>query len=280
MKYATAQAFRTALETKIKNLATSEQTSIVRLRKMVVFDRLLARLLVVSPDRWVVKGGVALDLRLPYQARTTKDLDLARQDTEEAVTEELIEACELDLGDFFVYILQRAKRIDDDQENLAVRFHVRSELAGRPFEAGTVDVGLADLLPVTPDVLTGPSILAFAGLPTIEIPALPLEQHLAEKVHAYTRVYGTDQPSTRPKDLIDMVSSSLSPRSAHGRYAARWNAHSPPGQHTHFRVISRLHRTLGKRHIGSWRKVSAWTLTSRVDMTRLPSCSALFSPVP
>lgn len=205
MKHATAQAFRTALETKIKELAVSEQTSIVRLRKMAAFDRLLARLLIVSPGRWVVKGGLVLDLRRPNQVRATKDLDLARKDTENVVTDELMEACDLDLGDFFVYTVRRVKKIDDDQEDLAVRFHVRSELAGRPFEEVIVDVGLVDPLPVIPNLLAGPNILAFAGLPTIEIPALPLDQHLGKKLHAYTRIYGANQRSTRPKDLIDIV---------------------------------------------------------------------------
>ena len=33
-----------------------------------------------------------------------------------------------------------------------------------------------------------------------------LSEHLAEKVHAYTRSYGTTgRPSTRPKDLIDIL---------------------------------------------------------------------------
>jgi hypothetical protein len=36
-------------------------------------------------------------------------------------------------------------------------------------------------------------------------PTLPLELQIAEKVHAYTRTYGTDASSTRVKDLIDMV---------------------------------------------------------------------------
>jgi hypothetical protein len=39
----------------------------------------------------------------------------------------------------------------------------------------------------------------------VEIPAVSLERHIAEKVHAYTRRYGNDQPSARVKDLIDIV---------------------------------------------------------------------------
>lgn len=37
------------------------------------------------------------------------------------------------------------------------------------------------------------------------MPALPLEQHVAEKVHAYTRRYSRGHPSSRVKDLIDLV---------------------------------------------------------------------------
>ena len=51
--------------------------SLARLRKEVAFDRLLARLLVVAPGRWVLKGGLALDFRFGERARTTRDIDLA-----------------------------------------------------------------------------------------------------------------------------------------------------------------------------------------------------------
>ena len=49
--------------------------SLTRLRKEVVFDRLLARLLRVAPHRWLLKGALALDFRLEERARTTMDLD-------------------------------------------------------------------------------------------------------------------------------------------------------------------------------------------------------------
>lgn len=71
MRYATAAAFRAALEQRLQAAAMEQRTSLGRLRKMAVFDRLMARLLMVAPDRWVVKGGVALDIRLGERARTT-----------------------------------------------------------------------------------------------------------------------------------------------------------------------------------------------------------------
>lgn len=63
MKYLTGAAFRAALESHLLKVTSPESgASLARLRKLVVFDRLLARLLGSAPDRWVVKGGVALDV--------------------------------------------------------------------------------------------------------------------------------------------------------------------------------------------------------------------------
>ena len=46
----------------------------------------------------------------------------------------------------------------------------------------------------------------FAGIAPATVPAVPLEQHLAEKLHAYTRSYGAYAAvSSRPKDLADIV---------------------------------------------------------------------------
>jgi hypothetical protein len=49
MRYPTATAFRRALEDRLNRRAPT---------------RLLARLLTISPDRWLLKGGLALDFRL------------------------------------------------------------------------------------------------------------------------------------------------------------------------------------------------------------------------
>lgn len=78
MNYTTAAGFRAALEHRLRDIAAQHgQTALTRQRKLVVFDRLLARLLVAAPDRWIIKGGLALDLRLGDRARTTRDMDLA-----------------------------------------------------------------------------------------------------------------------------------------------------------------------------------------------------------
>jgi hypothetical protein len=200
-----AAAFRTALERRLLNRSQETGVSLVRLRKSVVFDRLLARLLVVAAGRWVLKGAVALDYRLGLGTRTTMDVDLGRRDNEHAATDDFLKAQAADLGDFFVFIVERTAHLDELVGGTAVRYHVETELAGRRFEPIRVDVGFNDPI-AERETLRGPDLLAFAGIDPIEVPTIRLTQHIAEKLHAYARIYGQEGvQSTRVKDLVDLV---------------------------------------------------------------------------
>ena len=206
MRYRTAVDFRTALETRLRAESVASGRSVQRLRRIVAFDRLLARLLVVAPDRWVLKGGLALDFRLGARTRFTRDMDLARMDDADAATEDMIAAQACDLGDFFVFAVQRTDRLDALADGAAVRYHLSAQLAGRVFEETVVDVGLGGPFTWTPQSLRCPDLLSFAGIAPLDVPVLPLDQHVAEKLHAYTRGYGDGTLlSTRVKDLIDLV---------------------------------------------------------------------------
>jgi Nucleotidyl transferase AbiEii toxin, Type IV TA system len=171
----------------------------------VVFDRLLARLLTIAPDRWFVKGGVALELRFGEGARTTKNLDLACWDNEAAATADLIAAQSLDLGDAFAFAIERTGALDNAVDAAAIRYRVQAQLADRRFETVILDAGFGDPPDLPPDHLRLPDLLRFADIAAVEVPALPIEQHLAEKLHAYTRVYRGERSSSRVKDLIDIV---------------------------------------------------------------------------
>ncbi len=60
--------------------------------------------------------------------------------------------------------------------------------------------------PFEPDRVEGTDLLAFAGIPLVLMAVLPLEIHVAEKLHAYTRRYADGrQASTRVKDLVDLA---------------------------------------------------------------------------
>jgi hypothetical protein len=203
MRYESAAGFRQALEERLGTRARASSASLVRLRKTVVFERLLARLAVAAPGRWVLKGGLALDFRLRDRSRTTKDMDMVRHDDEDAAVADLIEATATDLGDFFAFSVEGRTLIREDDGG-GVRCRVRVELASRLFENVVVDTGFTDPLGWDPDLVRGSDLLAFAGIAPVEVPVIPLEQQVAEKVHAYTRSYGS-QPSSRVRDLVDLV---------------------------------------------------------------------------
>ncbi len=76
MKYASSASFRRALEDRLQAHSQKTALPLIRLRKLVAFDRLLARLTMEQSATWVLKGGLALQLRLGPQARTTQDVDL------------------------------------------------------------------------------------------------------------------------------------------------------------------------------------------------------------
>ena len=203
MRYASASAFRTALETRL-NQEQSEGVGVSRLRKRVVFERLLARLQAVAPDGWFLKGGFALELRLGVNARTTKDVDIDWALEEEEATELLLDAAAREMDDLFAFTVLRATA-DDDLAGGGQRWTVRAELAGREFERVAIDIGVGNPPVVAPDSVVSSHLLEFAGIAPVVVPALAVEQHLAEKLHAYSRTYAGDQPSSRVKDLVDMV---------------------------------------------------------------------------
>ena len=115
-KYATAAAFRRALEDRLQAIASKEGVDLQRLHRQVAFDRLLARLFQAGNPKqlpWLLKGGYAMELRMKA-ARTTKDIDLTMrgvlgtadkksESEEHAVLTRLQDIAARDCGDFFVY---------------------------------------------------------------------------------------------------------------------------------------------------------------------------------
>ena len=207
MTYANSASFRRALEDRLRAQSLETGVPLVRLRKMVAFDRLLSRLIHDQPDAWVLKGGLALQLRLGNQARTTKDMDLllnAPHDEYLDTHQALVRAALLDLGDWFQFEVERPAAGPPPGAVGGLRFQVRGLLDGRRFETVHVDVGWGDPLIESVDTLTTPPLLAFAGIPPTAVPCYPLTQQVAEKVHAYTRLRATGR-SSRVKDLIDIL---------------------------------------------------------------------------
>jgi hypothetical protein len=170
----------------------------------VAFDRFLARLAAANPDIWVLKGGYALQLRIGERARTTKDIDLLMQHATVAVHDALSEAAFVDMEDWFSFDVGRAVRTDLGDQPGVSRYPAHALLDGRIFERFHVDIGVGDSIVTAPERLTSPPIMEFAGIEPTTFPSYPVSQHLAEKIHAYTRSHGT-RSNTRVRDLVDIL---------------------------------------------------------------------------
>ena len=199
MKYASGRAFRQALEDRLRHQQRESGLPLARLRKTVAFERFLARL----DNRWVLKGGLALQFRT-LRPRTTLDIDLDilddRANSSDKITRILQGSARNKLNDYFEF---RVRLGDRSPGHPGYRYQVTSLLAGREFERFPIDVGMGDQIVEPVEMLRLPPLLEFAGLAPTRFPCYPLSQHLAEKIHAFSRPRSGD-PS-RVKDLVDML---------------------------------------------------------------------------
>lgn len=221
MTYPSAGAFRQALEQRLLNQSIQSDVDLNRLRRRVVFERILYRLTTAQPGRWIVKGGMAIELRLGDSARMTKDLDLnIRTESGSAgdVHLHLLAALDTDpAGDGFRFATSRPTALHPDQAGRpGWRFSISADLAGRNFATVRVDtVARTDEVTST-ESLRLTSMIGFAGFTDFDVEAADPAQQFAEKIHALT-LDRAGRDNTRVKDLADIiafVSRGLDPTAA------------------------------------------------------------------
>jgi predicted nucleotidyltransferase component of viral defense system len=197
-----------ALERRLQARADETGVGLDRLRRRVLLERIIARLVAAEPGLWVLKGGMALEVRLRDAARLTKDIDLGLRDSADAADlhERLIEALTADPdGDGFLITPGPPTPLrEDGGGHLTWRVPVSAQLAGKRFGETQLDVsprshelGLTDRLQV-------PNSLDFAGIPAPMIEVVDVHRHAAEKLHALCRDFG-DRENSRVRDLVDLV---------------------------------------------------------------------------
>jgi hypothetical protein len=140
-KYASATAFRRALEDRLKQLAQAERLELQNLIRATAFDRLLARLFARADAPWVLKGGYALELRIK-EARATRDIDLAMREAlgkdrgtplNDAIFAALGTAAATELDDFFSFTVAPPMMDLDGAPYGGARFPTEAKLDGRSY---------------------------------------------------------------------------------------------------------------------------------------------------
>jgi len=187
--YATAGAFRRALEERLKRASLTDHIDPNRLRRQVSFDRLLARLFREEPVPWVLKGGYALELRFKA-ARSTVDIDLtfervvgaavAGGDLNQAVREMLQKAADISLGDWFEFVIGPPVKDLMAAPYGGVRYRVEARVDERIFARFHLDAGIGDVVMRPFETIVCRDWLGFAGIESSQVRMIAREQQLAE----------------------------------------------------------------------------------------------------
>lgn len=229
-------ALRASLDARLLLLAHERGVDVNRLRRHVTFQRLLRRL---GPE-WVLKGGYLLEARLGTRARATRDVDLAISEATADLADALREALDHDPdGDHFVFRVTGARSHRGNALALGgpgAHLSVEALLASRPFASIRVDVvARSEEIGGGTERVTLPLVVAEPDWPPVTVTAVDLEQHAAEKLHALASVWVHPEPSTRVKDLLDIVllvdTARLDPARLHERLTVVFrsrDASAPP----------------------------------------------------
>jgi hypothetical protein len=207
--YTNPAAFQAALESRVRDLAKEQGRPVNRVRTLLVMERFLARIVAVFPASAILKGGLALELRL-HKARTTRDIDLRLLGApgEAAVLMARAAALVPEPDDFLRFVVTpNAEHPTMEGEGVVYegfRFDVNATLAARRYaDPFGVDVAYADVVHGPPDELVGSDLFSFIGSEPVRVRAYPAASHLAEKLHAYT--LPRKHPNSRVKDLADIA---------------------------------------------------------------------------
>jgi hypothetical protein len=160
---------------------------------------------VVGPDgpRFIVKGGVALELRLRDRARATKDIDVVLRDNVTDLAKSLEQAL---TGDTYQGFSFRRKGEPLRLDNGAVNVEFAVAYKGQPWTSISVDIARAE--PGESDIEWVDAIAltdAFGVSGPTQLPCLPLRFHVAQKLHGMTLPPRPGKRNERFRDLVDLL---------------------------------------------------------------------------
>ena len=169
----------------------------------MIMAGVLERAADADAPRFLVKGGVALELRLRDRARATKDIDIVLRDPKGDLADALEQAVTSEAYQGFSF---RRKGQPLLLDNGSVNIEIAVSYRGQPWtsvsvdiaraEAGESDVEWVDAIALT-DVfgVTGPT----------QLPCLPLRFHVAQKLHGMTLPPRPGKQNERFRDLVDLL---------------------------------------------------------------------------
>ncbi len=203
LRYATAKALHDAIKVRAAAEAKLGRYDINQIRRHFAYDRFLTRLFFDPDSTWVLKGGTGLLARVPQQARHTQDIDLHYRGEIERAQTELVAAADRDLGDFFSFDLEQTGTLSGTTSGR--KYRVATYIGDAKFADFQIDAVVDSNMTGVPDHAPGLRPIDIEGLPTADYRIYPVVDHLADKLIAMTSTFASNRPSTRYRDLVDIV---------------------------------------------------------------------------
>lgn len=201
--YETPQAFDRALK---KAIASAGGDRGERYRQMLR-DRFLCRVFSSGDNELVLKGGSGLLARIP-DARATRDIDFGhggRADAD-AVLEKLNAAVSCDLGDWCRFELTRCEEsLDENGYSRLLKLRYSTRIGDEEKDPILIDLSLDCATTLPPERIEPASRIAVEGIETCGYLVYPLPDQLADKLCAIMELQLGGWPSSRTKDLVDVV---------------------------------------------------------------------------
>jgi hypothetical protein len=194
---------RNHLERLVNQYGRSRGMAVARVRRRLSVVTLIGALDRVRGDdgpRFLVKGGISMELRLGIAARATRDVDVIfRGDTKELV-DALDEAFAQPYSGFE---FRRKTELEPIRETGSYRFYVQVSFRGKSWETLQLEVAPPEVAE-TELVRAAIDLADFSLDGPDRIACLSLRFQIAQKIHAVTE-RPTHRPNLRHWDLIDII---------------------------------------------------------------------------
>lgn len=170
-------------------------------------DRFLCRVFSDPGARFVLKGGSGLLARIP-DARATRDIDFAtsRKETVESAMDALTALASKDMGDFMAFELDKAEEsLDQNGYSRLLKLRFKTFVGHEEKDPILIDLSLDCATTQPPERIVPANRLEIEGIETSDYLAYPLPDQLADKLCAIMELQSNGYPSSRMKDLVDVV---------------------------------------------------------------------------
>lgn len=151
--------------------------------------------------RFIVKGGVALELRLPTRARATEDLDIVAVCDEDDLLAALDEALREPYHDCAFSRRTETRPLGDK----AVRVWVQIAYRSQRWATIQVDLAQPDATDTEAERLPGIPLASFGLTGPADVACLSMRYHVAQKFHGMTKVPHHGGENDRFRDAVDLL---------------------------------------------------------------------------